>query len=36
VDTAQRPDTPAERWDERRLNDGSAHRVFKRFLRLRG
>jgi ubiquinone/menaquinone biosynthesis C-methylase UbiE len=32
VDTAQRPDTPAERWDERRLNDGSAHRVFKRFL----
>jgi demethylmenaquinone methyltransferase/2-methoxy-6-polyprenyl-1,4-benzoquinol methylase len=32
VDSARRPDTPAERWDERRLNDGSRHRVFKRFL----
>ncbi len=32
VDTARRPDVPAERWDERVLNDGSTHRVFKRFL----
>ena len=32
VDTAQRPGVPAERWDERTLNDGSTHRVFKRYL----
>jgi ubiquinone/menaquinone biosynthesis C-methylase UbiE len=32
VDTAQRPDVPSERWDERTLNDGSGHRVFKRYL----
>jgi ubiquinone/menaquinone biosynthesis C-methylase UbiE len=32
VDTARRDDTPAERWEERVLNDGSRHRVFKRFL----
>lgn len=32
VDTARRPDVPAERWDQRVLNDGSSHRVFKRFL----
>lgn len=32
VDTARRPDTPPERWDERVLNDGSRHRVYKRFL----
>jgi SAM-dependent methyltransferase len=32
VDTARRPGLPSERWDERRLNDGSAHRVYKRYL----
>jgi SAM-dependent methyltransferase len=32
VDTAKRPDVPPERWDERVLNDGSSHRVYKRFL----
>jgi ubiquinone/menaquinone biosynthesis C-methylase UbiE len=32
VDTAPRPDRPAEGWEERVLNDGSRHRVFKRFL----
>jgi demethylmenaquinone methyltransferase/2-methoxy-6-polyprenyl-1,4-benzoquinol methylase len=32
VDTARRPEVPAERWDERVLNDGSTHRVFKRYL----
>jgi ubiquinone/menaquinone biosynthesis C-methylase UbiE len=32
VDTAPRPDKPAEGWEERILNDGSRHRVFKRFL----
>ncbi len=32
VDSARRPDTPAETWDERTLNDGSRHRVFKRYL----
>lgn len=32
VDTARRPGTPSQRWDERALNDGSRHRVFKRFL----
>ncbi len=32
VDTAKRPGVPAERWDERVLNDGSEHRVFKRYL----
>ena len=32
VDTARRPEVPTERWDERVLNDGSTHRVFKRFL----
>jgi SAM-dependent methyltransferase len=31
VDSAQREDVPAEAWDERRLNDGSRHRVFKRW-----
>jgi SAM-dependent methyltransferase len=30
VDAAVRPDVEAERWEERRLNDGSAHQVFKR------
>ncbi|HEY6760267.1 MAG TPA: methyltransferase domain-containing protein [Baekduia sp.] len=32
IDSARRDDTPAERWEERILNDGSTHRVFKRFL----
>jgi demethylmenaquinone methyltransferase/2-methoxy-6-polyprenyl-1,4-benzoquinol methylase len=32
VDTARREDTPPERWEERVLNDGSRHRVYKRFL----
>lgn len=32
VDTARRPGVPAERWDRRVLDDGSTHRVFKRFL----
>jgi demethylmenaquinone methyltransferase/2-methoxy-6-polyprenyl-1,4-benzoquinol methylase len=32
VDTARRDDTPAERWEERVLGDGSRHQVYKRFL----
>jgi demethylmenaquinone methyltransferase/2-methoxy-6-polyprenyl-1,4-benzoquinol methylase len=32
IDAAQRPDTPPERWEQRTLNDGTTHRVFKRFL----
>ena len=32
VDTAERPNEPSERWEERVLNDGSRHRVYKRFL----
>lgn len=32
ADTALRPDMEPERWDDRVLNDGSRHRVFKRFL----
>jgi SAM-dependent methyltransferase len=35
VDTARRPGGPAERWDDRTLNDGSTHRVFKRYLTAR-
>jgi demethylmenaquinone methyltransferase/2-methoxy-6-polyprenyl-1,4-benzoquinol methylase len=31
VDSARRADTGAERWQERRLNDGTAHTVYKRF-----
>jgi ubiquinone/menaquinone biosynthesis C-methylase UbiE len=31
VDSARREDTGAEQWQERRLNDGSAHTVYKRF-----
>lgn len=31
VDSARRPDTGAEEWQERVLNDGSVHRVYKRF-----
>jgi SAM-dependent methyltransferase len=32
VDTARRPRVPAEQWQERVLNDGSRHRVYKRYL----
>jgi demethylmenaquinone methyltransferase/2-methoxy-6-polyprenyl-1,4-benzoquinol methylase len=32
VDTAARAGAPAEHWDERVLDDGSRHRVFKRYL----
>ncbi|HWT93847.1 MAG TPA: class I SAM-dependent methyltransferase [Solirubrobacteraceae bacterium] len=32
LDSAPRPDKPAEGWQERVLNDGSVHRVFKRYL----
>ncbi len=31
VDAARGEDEAAEQWQERRLNDGSAHRVYKRF-----
>jgi hypothetical protein len=31
VDSAQRPGLPAEDWQERTLNDGSTHSVFKRW-----
>jgi ubiquinone/menaquinone biosynthesis C-methylase UbiE len=31
VDAARRPDVGAEEWQERVLNDGSRHRVYKRF-----
>ena len=31
ADAALRPDVDAELWQERVLNDGSRHRVFKRF-----
>jgi ubiquinone/menaquinone biosynthesis C-methylase UbiE len=31
VDSALRDDTPPERWEERVLDDGSTHRVFKRY-----
>jgi SAM-dependent methyltransferase len=31
VDSARRPDVPAERWDPRVLSDGSEHAVFKRW-----
>jgi hypothetical protein len=31
VDSALRPDEPREAWDERVLNDGSQHRVYKRW-----
>jgi SAM-dependent methyltransferase len=33
VDAATRPDTEDDRWDERRLNDGSTHEVYKRRFR---
>ncbi|MGY2067774.1 class I SAM-dependent methyltransferase [Blastococcus sp. SYSU DS0619] len=32
VDSALRPGVPAEEWQERELNDGSRHRVYKRYL----
>lgn len=32
VDSARGPKTPAEAWQERVLNDGSRHRVYKRYL----
>ncbi len=31
VDAARRPGTPAEGWQQRTLNDGSRHRVYKRY-----
>jgi len=31
VDSARRPDTPEEHWQERKLNDGSRHHVYKRW-----
>ena len=31
LDAARRADTDAEEWQERKLNDGSRHRVYKRF-----
>jgi ubiquinone/menaquinone biosynthesis C-methylase UbiE len=36
IDSAPREDRPAEVWDERVLDDGSRHRVFKRFLDAEG
>jgi SAM-dependent methyltransferase len=35
VDSALRPDVPPELWQRRVLNDGSRHRVFKRYLSAR-
>jgi hypothetical protein len=32
VDSALRDDVPPEEWQTRILNDGSQHRIFKRFL----
>lgn len=32
VDSAHRPEMPPEAWQERVLNDGSRHRIFKRYL----
>lgn len=32
VDSARRPGVEAEQWQERILNDGSRHRVYKRYL----
>lgn len=32
IDTARRADRPAQGWEERVLDDGSRHRVFKRYL----
>lgn len=35
VDSAPRPDAPVEGWQERTLDDGSCHRIFKRHLTAR-
>jgi len=35
VDSARRPDTPDEQWQERKLNDGTRHAVYKRFFTAR-
>ncbi len=32
IDSARRPAVEAEQWQERVLNDGSRHRIFKRYL----
>lgn len=32
IDSALRPDVDAEQWQERMLNDGSRHQVYKRYL----
>jgi ubiquinone/menaquinone biosynthesis C-methylase UbiE len=31
IDSARRPDVEAEQWQKRTLNDGSQHRVYKRY-----
>jgi SAM-dependent methyltransferase len=36
VDSARRPDGDAEAWQERQLNDGSRHRVYKRWFTAAG
>ncbi len=36
TDSALRPDGEAEAWQERRLNDGTAHRVYKRWFTAEG
>jgi demethylmenaquinone methyltransferase/2-methoxy-6-polyprenyl-1,4-benzoquinol methylase len=36
VDSAVRPDHEAEEWQERILNDGSRHRVYKRYFTAEG
>jgi ubiquinone/menaquinone biosynthesis C-methylase UbiE len=33
ADSARRPDGPAEDWQERALNDGSRHQIYKRWFR---
>ena len=35
VDSARRPDGPAEDWQERVLSDGSTHSVYKRWFTAR-
>ena len=32
IDTARRPGVEPEQWQERKLNDGSRHRIYKRYL----
>lgn len=36
VDSAQRPGAPADGWQKRVLNDGSEHRVYKRYFTAEG